>query len=372
MTINLRADINGTTGAVQIGNTDIIAVTSAGSAAATGKTLEATSGPSGSAFGFRNKIIGGDFTTNPWQRGTSFSNINGYGPDRWEVGYATTAGRVTISKYNDYPPNEVADYCMRIQCTTADAVVDAADLTRIATKIEGYNAASLGFGKSGTRYVTVSFWINSNKTGTYNLQLMNGGTNRSYPATYTINVANTWEKKTVTIQVDTTATGWEYGSGIGLFVIFTLMAGTNFQGTANAWSGGQYYGSAGSVNFMDNVANDMRIALVQLEAGSVATPFEQRPYGLELALCQRYYQTVVAGFTANVTSGVGYGTSTTFPARMRAVPQMSLLTSLVATSFPSTVGSFTYILNEGVHYDKTANATAGGRFIDTLAASAEL
>jgi hypothetical protein len=132
-------------------------------------------------------------------------------------------------------------------------------------------------------------------------------------------------------------------------------------------------GTSAQVNFLAAAANTFYLTGVQLEVGSVATPFEHRPYGMELALCQRYYQINSAAFTSNVTSGIGYGAWTSFPVQMRVAPTGAFVSSISAVSFPSTAGVFNLAPRvDGYLYEKTANATSGGRFLDSLSFTSEL
>ncbi|MCX8016417.1 MAG: hypothetical protein N2690_00745, partial [Rhodocyclaceae bacterium] len=281
------------------------AVTSSGLTMGTGKLLGRTSAGTGaveelsgdqviglsSGVGFRNKIIGGDFTTNPWQRGTSFTNVAGglYTADRWVV-ERNDAAAVNVTQAADAPTAEQAGvftrHSIRATVTTADTSISAGKYYFLTQRIEGLNAAPFGFGQSGTRHVTLSFWVKATKTGTYCVSFRNGATNRSYVAEYTVSASNTWERKTITIPVDTAGT-WLYDNGIGLRVDFIMAAGSTFQTAPNAWAAGNFLATSNQVNALDAVNNIFALALVQLEAGQTATPFETRSAQQELALCQR-------------------------------------------------------------------------------------
>jgi hypothetical protein len=255
----------------------------------------------------KNRIIGGDFTTNPWQRGTSFAAIanSGYSADRWLTAYGSAAV-VTASKVVDAPTASQAGVftqdCLSLAVTTTDTSIAAGDYWLFGQHIEGLNAASFGFGQAGSRNVTLSFWVKGTKTGIHCVAIRNSAGNRSYVAEYTIVTTNTWEYKTITIPVDTSGT-WLYDNGKGVSLWFVLAGGTNFHTTANTWAAGNFLATANQVNALDSTANTFKIALVQLEAGSSATEFEHRPYGTELQLCQRYYQGNKADGTQNTASG---------------------------------------------------------------------
>ena len=277
----------------------------------------------------KNRIIGGDFTTNPWQRGTSFAAIAhpSYSADRWRAAYVTSAV-VTASKAADAPTASQAGVftqdCLSLAVTTADTSIAASDFFLIGQFIEGLNAASFGFGQAGSRNVTLSFWVKGTKTGIHCVSIANSAANRSYVAEYTIVASNTWEYKTITIPVDTSGT-WLYDTGIGVRLNFMLMAGTTYHTTANTWTAGTYTATANQVNALDSTANTFKIALVQLEAGSSATEFEHRPYGTELSLCQRYLPAFVSSSTNSTLPGIAaaLGTNVNFifnhpvPARVK-------------------------------------------------------
>lgn len=246
-------------------------------------------------LGFRNRIIGGDFQTNPWQRGTTIAitaGSSGYGPDRFT---ATSAGANAFSliKTADAPTVAQAGVytssCLHLDVTTQDASLAASDLCVINQHIEGYNIADLGFGQTGTRYVTLSFWVKSTITGTYGASLANSANNRSYVKEYTVDAADTWERKVLTFPVDTTGT-WLYTNGVGLRVRWAVMAGTDFQTTADAWAAGNYLATSAQANGVSSTSNNFKLALIQLEAGAHASTFEAIDAKTVLSLCQRYYE----------------------------------------------------------------------------------
>jgi hypothetical protein len=151
--------------------------------------------------------------------------------------------------------------------------------------VEGYNFLPLA-----QKAMTLSFWHKHTKTGTYCVSVRNSGLDRSYVAEYTQAVTDTWELATITVTASPAAGTWLYTTGVGLWVDFTVLSGSTFQTTAGSWQSGNYSATSSQVNGLDATANNFRIALVQLEAGSVATEFESRTVQEELALCQRYYE----------------------------------------------------------------------------------
>ncbi len=186
-------------------------------------------------------------------------------------------------------PNGQSLYSLQIDVTTGDAVKDASDFYGIEQRIEGLSAIPLGFGTSDAVSVTISFWVKSAKTGIHSVALQNSAVDRSYVAEYTVSVADTWEKKNVTIAGDTTGT-WLKDTGIGVAVIFALMSGTDKDTTPGSWQGGDFKASTNQVNVMDSNTNNFFLSQVQLEVGTAVSAFQVRSFGEELALCKRYFQ----------------------------------------------------------------------------------
>ncbi|NBV06797.1 MAG: hypothetical protein EBS06_06135 [Proteobacteria bacterium] len=240
-------------------------------------------------FSNKNTIINGDF--NIWQRGTSFASVSDgtYTADRWRYTKVNTTAIHTISRSTDVPTFAQAgrafNYSISIDCTTADASVAANDYAAITQLIEGYNFLPLA-----QKTFTLSFWVKATKAGIYCLGFMNSAVDRSYVGEYTINAANTWEKKEITISASPSAGTWNYTNGVGLYVNFTLMSGSTRQGTANIWQTGEYEATSNQVNACDSTSNNLKLCGVGLEVGSVATDFENRSYTQELIMCQRHYE----------------------------------------------------------------------------------
>ena len=325
-----------------------------------------------STFGFKNRIIGGDFTTNPWQRGTSFAGLSTssvYTADRWlcSIATAATAAVVTITKGVDSPTASQAgsfsQHCLAQAVTTAKASLVAGDYSALLQFIEGFNTAPFGFGQAGTRNVTLSFWVKGAKTGIHCVGFRNSGVTRGYVAEYTITTANTWEYKTITIPVDTAGT-WLYDNGAGLHLVFTLAsgAGSTFNTTANSWQAGNFYSTANQVNELDTIGNNFKIALVQLEAGSVATPFDVRSVGTELSLCQRYYYQILGQNLPAIVTTSGLAVLIKFPVTMRAPPIP--LSNIIDANFSATGGATG--VQWGVQVAGVAAATKTGTALTSL------
>jgi hypothetical protein len=257
--------------------------------------LSLASGGGGAAS---NAIYNGNF--NIWQRGTTFTApaADEYTADRWawrKVG----AGVVNILRSTDVP-NGLSDFSIHVDVTTADASLAATDIYGLEYRVEGLDSAKFGLGTAAAETITISFWVKATKTGIHSVALQNSAVNRSYAAEYTVDVTNTWEKKSITIILDTAGT-WLRTNGIGLAVFFALAAGSNFTGTPGAWDTADDKASTNQVNSMDNAANDFRLSQVQLEVSAAVTPFSPRPFTDELLLCRRYYQKTFLYDTAPAT-----------------------------------------------------------------------
>lgn len=243
----------------------------------------------GTAPSNRNLIINGGMEV--IQRGSAAVTGNGdWVCDRWNLGQ-NTSGAVSAQRVTDVTPN---GFTAAIACTvtTADATTGADEVWRIQQHIEGNNVAQLQFGTANALPVTVSFWARSSQTGTFCMVLLgssDGSTlDRSYVSEYTINTANTWEYKTITVPGDTGGT-WHTATGKGLTVRFGLTAGTNVQQDAGSWGTTNAVGSSNQTQLLETANATFHISGVQVEAGNVATPFEHKPRSQEIQLCQRYY-----------------------------------------------------------------------------------
>jgi len=200
------------------------------------------------------------------------------------------------------PPTGFTNY---VGTTTVAAyAVGAGDSFNLRTFVEGYNFADMAWGTSSAATTILSFWVRSSLTGTFGGSLRNDLNNRSYPFTYAISAANTWEQKTITFAGDTTGT-WGTTTERGVAVIFGLGVGTTGSGTAGAWAATNYQSATGATSVVGTNGATFFLTGVQLEPGSVATPFERRSYGQELALCQRYYE---KSYALSVTPGTATGT----------------------------------------------------------------
>ena len=247
----------------------------------------------GSQQNFRNIIINGDMSIA--QRGTSQASITSSGYftiDRYRTGYVGL-GTWTQSQSTDVPTGQGFAKSLKMDCTTADGSPASGDQLNIQTKFEGQNLQYLKKGTSSAESTTMSFWVKSNKTGTYICELLSesSGNYRQISKSYTISSANTWEKKTLTFAGDTSG-AFDNDNSFGLEVNFWLGAGSTYSsGTlSTSWSSVTNANRAvGQVNLADSTSNEWYITGVQLEAGTTASDFEFLPYDVNLNRCYRYY-----------------------------------------------------------------------------------
>jgi len=274
-------------------------------------------------LGTKNLIINGNMQIA--QRGTSTSgltgdNFNYNSVDRFQTVLFTTTSVWTQSQSTDVPTGQGFSNSLKMDCTTADASLDAGTNITIEHKMEGQNLQHLKKGTASAESLTLSFWVKSNKTGTYIVEIDDNDNARNINNAYTINAADTWEKKTITIDGDTTGT-LDNDNGHSLRVIWWLAAGSNYTSGTLQTSWGSTVNTnraVGSVNLADSTSNYINITGVQLEVGENATPFENRMYSQELAMCQRYYQYV--GKFSYFPMVVGFAVSST---------QLWLVTNLI-------------------------------------------
>lgn len=270
-------------------------------------TVEATSGPTSTQLaGMRNKIINGAMMIDQRSAGASVAiTISGnYTVDRWS-GNGTQNSKYTVQQNagSVTPPAGHTNY-LGVTSSSAYSVLSS-DVFWLAQAIEGLNIADLGWGTANAQSITLSFWVRSSLTGTFGGALRNSSGSRSYPFTYSISSANTWEQKTILIAGDTTGT-WLTTNGIGINLNFGLGAGSTYSGTAGAWAAGNFVTATGAVSVVGTNGATFYITGVQLEKGATATPFENRLYGTELALCQRYYEN-------NYSTGYAVGSLSNYP-----------------------------------------------------------
>ena len=283
----------------------------------------------------KNIIINGDMSIA--QRATSTSSItssNYYTVDRFRTSY-DTAGTWTQSQTTDVPSGQGFATSFKMDCTTANGSLSAGSFLAIQSKFEGQNLQYLKKGTSSAESLTLSFWVKSNKTGTYIANLYDADNNRYIAKSYTISSANTWEKKTLTYAGDTSG-AFGNDNATSLELKFILAAGTTYtSGTlATSWESATNANTAvGQVNLADSTSNEWYVTGVQLEAGTTASDFEFLPVDVNFTRCQRYFYKLidVPGGDGNgyFTTGYLYSSSALlswneFPTMMRTVPTLSV------------------------------------------------
>ena len=281
-------------------------------------------------LGMRNRIINGAMVIDQRNAGASVTpTVTGtYALDRWSCAL-TQASKYSVQQNagSVTPPVGFTNY---LGVTSLSAYsISASDVFALYQPIEGFNTADLGWGTANAKTITLSFQVYSSLTGTFGGALKNSAVNRSYPFTYSISVANTWTTIFVTIAGDTSGTWIGATNGVGLYVLFGLGVGSTYSGTAGSWSANNYTSATGATSVVGTNGATFYITGVLLEKGSVATPFDYRHYGTELALCQRYCY-VNGGINAYSVFGNGFAFSTTgissityLPVNMRVVPTLT-------------------------------------------------
>ena len=271
------------------------------------------------ALSNRNVIINGAMQVA--QRGTS-ATAGGYvSLDRYQS-LSTGGGAYTFSQETDTPSGQGFKNSAKVTVDTADSSIAAGDYYHLQQNIEGQNIAHFMQGTGDAINVTLSFWVKSSLTGDFGGAFRNDDGSRTRPFQYNISSADTWQKVTKTIQLDTSGT-WLTTDGTGLRVGFDLGSGATYQGASDAWASANYLTQSGSVQLIGTSSATWQITGVQLEVGDQATPFEHRSYGDELARCQRYYQlnTAMSGLTYSSTV---LSVHTAMVTEMRAIPSIAL------------------------------------------------
>jgi len=308
-------DASGAPAYVATGNDGQVLTSAGAGAAPVFETISTTD-----TLSFRNLIRNG--AMNIHQRGGTIT-ATGYLIDGWAYN-EDTDGTVEMSQATDGPAGFTKS--LKLDVTGTDTSLAGGQNLHVYQNIEGRDCIGLAFGTSDAATVTLSFWVKSNKTGTYSIVLENSAGNRAYVQDYTISSSNTWEKKTITVAGDTSGT-WLTTTGIGMRVRFGQCGGSSHTtGTTGSWLAGDMVGSTNMVNLMDSTSNDWYLSGVQLEVGSTATDYEYVPYSYELLRSQRYYLNLDMFYSACMTYTPGSGDHTftrmncTFPTTMRANP----------------------------------------------------
>ena len=285
-------------------------------------------------FGFKNRIINGAMVIDQRNAGASISvttGNDGYPVDRFYIGNRTGSGVFSGQQTTASNP---AGYksVLGVTTTTAQASLTATQWSAVRHSIEGFNVSDLGWGTANAATVTLSFWVRSSLTGTFGGSFVNASFNRSYPFSYSISSANTWEQKTITIAGDTTGT-WATDNTAGIHIFFGLGVGTTYSGTAGAWAATAYYSATGATSVVGTGSATFYITGVQLEKGSTATSFDYRPYGTELALCQRYYEFIDGVYSTNYNGSLNRNdiSNLVWKVTKRAIPTLAIVSATTNT-----------------------------------------
>jgi len=308
-----------------------------GTNAGTTGILPAAGGGTGTASGvtgFKNRIINGGQVIDQRNAGaavTISNNGSSFITDRFRAD-APTDQSMTFQQQTSVVPT---GFTNALKVTAGTATTNASNQPGLFHFVEGYNTADLGFGTANAKTITLSFWVRSSLTGTFGVCFENNDGNRAYIASYTINVADTFEYKTITIAGDTSGT-WNTTNQRGISVIFDLGYGTTWSAAASsAWANlSNDRGLTGGAKLAANTGATWYMTGCQLEVGSTATSFDYRPYGTELALCQRYFYLWAKGnATTTQHMGIGFYLNNTevdvnvyLPVSMRTNPSLSQVT----------------------------------------------
>ncbi len=329
-----------------------------------------TSNPVTPSVNMKNRLINGNMVIDQRNAGASTNNAGGtttYALDRWAY-YGTSSSKFSIQQSTTAPTGFSNSILITSLAATTIGTNDEYWLTQ---KIEGFNTADLGWGTADAKTVTLSFWVRSSLTGTFGGSFLNSAMNYYYAFSYTINSANTWEQKTITVAGPTGGTWIGSTNGVGMFAVFGLSAGSTYGGaTPNTWTSASYKVlPTGAVNILATNGATFYITGVQLEVGSTATSFDYRPYGTELALCQRYYFKSNMGPDATKLGSI-YNTSLNrafiqydFHVTMRTTPSIS---------YTLGTGTLNYEYLSPDYAQIYLNITANAVNIGAFAASAEL
>ena len=270
-----------------------------------------------------NVIINGDMEIDQRGEAGAAANFNDWLVDRFR--YKGNGSFVHTISQNSSPGLTVAQSghtssnSIKLDCTTVDATIGAAEFGSIGYIVEGYD-----YNQIAGLYGTLSFWVKATKTGIYCVTFRDNPGTTSYVVEYTVTASDTWEKVTMSVLFDESLGTWDHTTSKGLHLDWMYACGTDYQTTAGSWVSGIKLATSNQVNAVDNTDNNFEIAQVKLEAGQVATPWKARPFAEELALCQRYYEKTydVAVVPGTVTgTGLNYwrASGTTL---IVAVPQM--------------------------------------------------
>jgi hypothetical protein len=315
---------------------------------------------------FRNIIINGSMDIA--QRGTSFADSSTYNLDRFNFA-KNNDGAVTITQDTDVPSGQGFSKSLKVDVTTADTSIGVSQYAIFNQRIEAQNLQYLKYGTANAETLTLSFWVKSNKTGTYCVSLIKiDNTRYDYVAEYSISSASTWEKKTITIAPDSNikAAGGaiDNNNDIGFYLQFALADGSSRQGTNETWNTSTPATSTSNqVNFLDSTANEWYVTGIQLEAGQTASEFEFLPVDVNLNRCYRFYYLYVSGQSKQIANAMAYNSGlinsvVQLPITMRTTPSLDMVTG---TNYYQAYGNNTGVFVNGFYLLESSPNIAGLR-----------
>lgn len=314
-----------------------------------------------SALSNRNLVINGDMRIDQRNSGSAVTADGNtkFPVDRFFVEEGSD-GVLSGQQVSDAPDGFLSS--LKVTVSTADTSLSASQLAIITHRVEGQNIQHLNWGSSSAKTVTLSFWVKCSLTGTFGGSFWNNAFDKSYPYTYTISSANTWEYKTVTVEGPTDGT-WLTTNGRGVSFSWSLGAGSSLSGTAGSWQSSGLVAATGGVSVIGTTSATFQITGVQLEVGDSATPFEHRIFGDEFLRCKRYYQTVKAGMCiANGTTAIR--TAMPLEVEMRTTPSLGKTSGSFTfgdmVSFGASSTSSPVINGTTTENEKTFNCSIGG------------
>ena len=342
---------------------------------------------------FKNRIINGAMVIDQRNAGASVTitsaSASQYVLDRWYLrAESSTGSKVSVQRSTTAPAGFINS---QLITSLSAYTLGASEHFGTIQAIEGFNVADLGWGTANAKPITISFKVRSSLTGTFGGFILNSAANRCYVFSYTINSANTFEDKTVTIAGDTSGT-WLTDNGVGLFLSFSVGAGSSTTGTAGSWGSTLFRSVTGQTSLVGTNGATFYITGVQLEVGSTATSFDYRPFGTELQLCQRYC-VVFTGLGGGARFGSGYYNSSTtafntvvpIGVPLRASPTVTAsdmtigiqgaaptISSISGISYAVNIPSVNFISNTGTGTDGAFGQMRVNATTSSLTISAEL
>jgi hypothetical protein len=316
-----------------------------------------------------NRIINGAMTIDQRNAGASVAGDGVYTLDRWYA-QSSANGKYTVQQNagSVTPPAGFTNY-LGVTSSSAYSVSGGENFSMLQAT-EGYNIADLNWGSANAKTITISFWVRSSLTGTFGGSLQNSAQNRSYPFTYTISSANTWEQKSITVAGDTSGT-WLTTNGAGIYMWIGLGVASTASGTAGSWAGANYTGATGATSVVGTSGATFYITGVQLEAGSSASSFAHENYGDTLQKCQRYFANILPSLDLPVVRVSASDTlrrgTVPFSTTMRSAPTVIILLD----AGYGTYSAYTTTI-DAVRFSSTASTASTVNHIDQFTADAEL